>query len=253
MREGTLLSVESLSKSFAGLKAVDNVTFEIDSGGIISIIGPNGAGKSTLVNVLTGLLNPDSGRIVFNSENITHKPIYVRVRKGLSRSFQINSLFSNMTVKENILLSLLYWYLPGRSILKNILPRDVERVALEIMESIGMKDKMNVDVDKLSHGEQRLVEITLAVAKTPKLLFLDEPTSGLSPAEREIIIEKIKSIADSGTTVVLIEHNMDVVFSLARRIIVLNRGRIIADDSPDGIRNNEHVRSIYLGEDLTVA
>ncbi len=249
----SLLRVENLSKSFGALRAVDGVNFEIERGGIVSIIGPNGAGKSTLVNILTGFIIPDSGHILFKGEKIEKKSIQYRIRKGLNRSFQINSLFNNRTVKENILLSLLYWEMPFKHILKNRLDAQIENRVMDILASINMIDKMNRDVDKLSHGEQRLIEITLAISKAPKLLFLDEPTSGLSPSERTLIIEKIQSIAEGGATVVLIEHNMDVVFSLAKRIIVLNRGSVIADDIPRAIKENEEVKKIYLGEDLTVA
>ncbi len=248
-----VLRVERLFKSFGDLKAVNGVDLDIYEGGIISIIGPNGAGKSTLVNILTGFLVPDSGHIYFYGERIEKKSIQYRVRRGLNRSFQINSLFNNMTVKENILLGLLYWELPVGRMLKNRLPKTLEEKVLEIVESINMAEKINIEVDKLSHGEQRLIEITLSIVKTPKLLFLDEPTSGLSPDERKMIMEKIRSIADAGTTVVLIEHNMDVVFSLAKRIVVLNRGSVIADGEPSSIRENEEVKKIYLGEDLTVA
>jgi branched-chain amino acid transport system ATP-binding protein len=248
-----LLRVENLSKSFGELKAVDRVNFEMAAGGIVSIIGPNGAGKSTLVNILTGFIIPDTGHILFKGNKIEKKSIQYRVRKGLNRSFQINSLFNDRTVKENILLALLYWDLPLKSILRNRLDAQLESKVMDILKSINMVDKMNKEVDKLSHGEQRLIEITLATAKTPELLFLDEPTSGLSPSERTLIIDKIKSIAEGGTTVVLIEHNMDVVFSLAKRIIVLNRGSVIADDKPESIRENKEVKKIYLGEDLTIA
>lgn len=248
-----ILKVDKLFKSFGDLKAVNGVNLEIYEGGIVSIIGPNGAGKSTLVNILTGFLFPDSGHIYFYGERIERKSIQYRVRKGLNRSFQINSLFNGMTVKENILLGLLYWELPLGRLLTNRLPKALEEKVLEIIESVNMTDKMNIEVDKLSHGEQRLIEITLSIVKPPKLLFLDEPTSGLSPDERNMIMDKIRSIAETGTTVVLIEHNMDVVFSLAKRIVVLNRGSVIADGEPSSIRENEEVKKIYLGEDLTVA
>ena len=248
-----ILKVDKLFKSFGDLKAVNGVNLEIYEGGIVSIIGPNGAGKSTLVNILTGFLFPDSGHIYFYGERIERKSIQYRVRKGLNRSFQINSLFNGMTVKENILLGLLYWELPLGRLLTNRLPKALEEKVLEIIESINMTSRMNIEVDKLSHGEQRLIEITLSIVKPPKLLFLDEPTSGLSPDERNMIMDKIRSIAETGTTVVLIEHNMNVVFSLAKRIVVLNRGSVIADGEPSSIRENEEVKKIYLGEDLTVA
>ncbi len=249
----SLLSVEKLSKTFGDLKAVNNVNFNIDKGGIVSIIGPNGAGKSTLINILTGFLIPDSGHIFFKGEKIEKKSIQYRIRKGLNRSFQINSLFNNMTVKENILLALLYWEMPRKKFFANRLPASLESKVTDIINSINMAQKINMEVGKLSHGEQRLIEITLSIAKTPQLLFLDEPTSGLSPEERRLIIDKIRAIAEGGTTVVLIEHNMDVVFSLAKRILVLNRGSVIADDEPSAIKENKEVKKIYLGEDMTVA
>ncbi len=248
-----LLKAENLSKSFGELKAINNLSINIEEGGIVSIIGPNGAGKSTLVNLLTGLIKPSSGKIIFENRDITRTSIQYRARKGLNRSFQINSLFANMTVKENILLSLMHWELPKSRMLKNILPHHLEQRVISIAEDINMMDKINTEVDKLSHGDQRMIEIAISISRAPKLLFLDEPTSGLSPSERTTIIDKIKSIASNKTTVVLIEHNMDVIFSLARRIIVMHRGSVLADGEPQEIRANPEIRKIYLGEEVTVA
>ena len=253
MNESLLLKTDRLSKTFKGMQALSDVNLGIDDGGVVSIIGPNGAGKSTLINVLTGLLRPNGGRIIFKGKNITKLSIQKRVKYGINRSFQINSLFNTMTVKENILLSLLNGELHFKGFFANKLPAEIEYTAKELIDDLNMADKMNVEVDKLSHGEQRLIEITLAIAKPPRLLFLDEPTSGLSSGERDMVINKIKKIADAGTTVVLVEHNMDVVFSLARRIIVLHRGRILADDTPSNIKQNPEVKKVYLGEDVNDA
>ncbi len=247
MNHNILLKTQGLSKSFGDLKAVDNIDLEIESGGIVAIIGPNGAGKSTFINVLTGLIISDSGKIWFKKKDITKASIQHRVRIGINRSFQINSLFNDMTVKENILIPLLRWDMSPIMMLNNNLPTKIEERARELIASINMTDKMNIPVDKLSHGEQRLIEITLSVAKTPELLFLDEPTSGLSSSERTMVIDKINEIASIGTTVVLVEHNMDVVFSLAKRIVVLYKGTVLANDNPSNIKNNEEVKKVYLG------
>ncbi len=248
-----LLRLQNLTKFFGDLKVIDNVNLEIEEGGIVALIGPNGAGKSTLINIMTGLIHPNSGKIWFRGNDITKTSVQSRVRNGINRSFQINSLFGDLTVKENILIPLLRDNLSLLNMLKNSLSENIKYRARALIDDINITDKMNIAAKNLSHGEQRLIEITLSTAKTPKLLFLDEPTSGLSPSEREIIINKIKTIASNGTTVVLVEHNMDTVFLLAKRIIVLHRGAILADDKPLNIKSNKEVKKVYLGDELTVA
>ena len=248
MNDKLMLKTEKLYKYFSDSLIINNINIEITEGGITSIIGPNGAGKSTLVNLSTGFLKPTSGKIFFKEKNITTMPIQKRVNIGINRSFQINSLFGNLTVLENILIPLLSEEPLKLKWLTNSLPEIIENRAMELAESINIDNKLDINVDKLSHGEQRMLEITLSIAKKPELLFLDEPTSGLSHAEIKLVMKMIETIADRGATIVLVEHNMDVVFSLSKRIIVLNRGEVLADDGPLSIKSNEEVKKIYFGE-----
>jgi len=247
-----LLRTESLRRRFGELIAVDGVTLSFEGGILTSIIGPNGAGKTTLINLLTGSLPPDSGKILFKGEDITGIPTEKRVKKGISRSFQIMNIFPRLTVFQNVLL-------PVFSCLnKSMRPfssvqhhQDAVAEAERILEDVGLWGKRDLPSGKLSHGDQRLLEMGLAVAAEPELCFLDEPSSGLNPVERVKVLELIKKMATAGkTTFVVVEHDMDVVFSLSDRIIVMSLGRMLAEGEPTEIRENKEVREIYLGEEL---
>jgi len=246
-----ILRTQALRKSFGELAAVDGVDLGLAEGELTAVIGPNGAGKTTLINLLSGGLAPDSGRVFFRGRDITQVPANVRVRLGLTRSFQVMNIFPRLTVHENVLL-------PVLTRLGKIL-RPFSSVAAypdaldeagRILHEVGLWEQRDRQAAVLSHGDQRRLELGIAVAASPACCLLDEPSSGMNPAERVMILQLIRTLChERNTTFVIVEHDMDVVFSLARRIVVMNRGRILADDSPDAIRGNHEVREIYLGEE----
>ncbi|VAV96730.1 ABC transporter, ATP-binding protein 1 (cluster 4, leucine/isoleucine/valine/benzoate) [hydrothermal vent metagenome] len=243
-----VLEICNLSKQFGGVKACDNVSLSITENEIHAIIGPNGAGKTTLVSQLSGGLQPDSGMVRFNGRDITSLPAYKRSAIGLARSFQITSLIMSMSVLDNVALgvqardghSFKFWK-PARSVTK------LRDRALEILQQIDLAEKAHSTVSALSHGERRQVEIAVALAGDPILLLLDEPMAGMGASESAKMVEILKRMKGE-KTIVLIEHDMDVVFALADRISVLVYGRIIATGSPADIRRNSEVRQAYLGE-----
>lgn len=247
-----LLRTESLRKRFGELIAVDEVSLSFQEGILTSIIGPNGAGKTTLINLLTGSLPSDSGKILFRGEDITRLPTEKRVRRGISRSFQIMNIFPRLTVFQNVLLpvlSRLNKCMKSFSRIKN--HRDAIAEVESILEDVGLWEKKGLPSGQLSHGDQRLLEMGIAVAVGPELCFLDEPSSGMNPLERVKVLELIKKMATGGkTTFVVVEHDMDVVFSLSDWIIVMSLGKMLAEGTPAEIRENRKVREIYLGEEL---
>jgi len=247
-----LLRTEKLRKYFGVVSAADDVDLHIEGGVLTSIIGPNGAGKTTLINLLTGNIQPDSGKVFFNEEEITHLPIHKRVKKGICRSFQIMNIFPKLSVFENLqipVFSLLNrsfrFFKPVRSHM------DVNERVEKLLAELGMTNKKDLPAGTLSHGDQRLLEIGLAMASEPKLLFLDEPTAGMNPVERVKVLENIRRLShEKQSTFVIVEHDMDIVFSLSDRIIVLHRGQILADGNPEEIKQNEDVKKVYLGEEI---
>jgi len=247
-----LLRTEKLRKYFGVVSAADDVDLHIEEGVLTSIIGPNGAGKTTLINLLTGNILPDSGKVFFNEEEITHLPIHKRVKKGICRSFQIMNIFPKLSVFENLqipVFSLLNrsfrFFKPVRS------HADVNERVEKLLIELGMTNKKDLPAGTLSHGDQRLLEMALAMASEPKLLFLDEPTAGMNPLERVKVLENIRRLSqEKQSTFVIIEHDMDIVFSLSDRIIVLHRGQILADGAPEEIKLNEDVKKVYLGEEV---
>jgi len=245
---GPLLKTEGLTKSFGGLTAVAGVDFALAPGELRAVIGPNGAGKTTFFNLLTGLLPPSAGRIFFRGEDITGLPPHRVARKGISRTLQVTSLFPGLTVFENV-------WAAAQSRRRFFNPfvhasslRDVDRKTHEVLDLIGLKDKRDELVSNLSHGDQRLLEIGLALSTSPSLLLLDEPTAGLGPQETAEVARTIKAFA-KGTTIIIVEHDMDVVMSLADTITVFDQGRILLEGPPDAIRRSEKVREVYLGVD----
>jgi len=226
----TLLSTRDLGRRFGGLMAVSAVNFTLDQGEIRAVIGPNGAGKTTFVSLIAGRLPPSSGRIRFRDEDITDLPAFRRVRLGIAYTFQITSIFAKLTVLENVTLA-------ARS--RRGKPRDV-------LDRVGLADRAEQVAGTLSYGHQRLLELAMGLALAPRLLILDEPTQGLSDSEIANFVALVRSIAGE-TTVMLIEHNMQVVMDLAHRITVFNQGRILAEGTPAEIRNNPDVQSAYLG------
>ena len=247
-----LLRTEKLRKYFGVVSATDDIDLQIDEGVLTSIIGPNGAGKTTLINLLTGNILVDSGKIFFYNEEITHLPIHKRVKKGICRSFQIMNIFPKLSVFENLQIPVLSLLNQSLSFFKPVhCHTNVNERVEKLLNEIGLKDKKDLPAGTLSHGDQRLLEIGLAMAPEPKLLFLDEPTAGMNPLERVKVLENIRRLSkEKQSTFVIVEHDMDIVFSLSDRIIVLHRGQILADGKPDEIKQNEDVRKVYLGEEI---
>jgi branched-chain amino acid transport system ATP-binding protein len=249
---GELLRTEKLRKCFGVVSAADNVDLRMEEGVLTSIIGPNGAGKTTLINLLTGNLPADSGKIFFRHEEITHLPIHKRVKKGICRSFQIMNIFPKLSVYENIQIPVFSFFNRSLSFFRSISQHvDVNERVEKLLKEVGLADKKGLPAGTLSHGDQRLLEIGLAMASEPKLLFLDEPTAGMNPVERVKVLENIRRLSkEKQSTFVIIEHDMDIVFSLSDRIIVLHRGQVLADGAPEAIKKNEDVRKVYLGEEM---
>ena len=244
-----ILRVEGLNKSFGGVTATEDLHFEVEPGEIHAVIGPNGAGKTTLVAQLSGMMAPDSGRIVFDGQVINNLSAPQRSHIGLARSFQITSVFRNFTALENVALSIQahaghsfrFWQHAATD------PALTEP-AREILGDVGLADRALVLAGNLAHGEQRQLEIAMALATGPKLLLLDEPTAGMGPEDSERMRGFLNGIKGR-YSMVLIEHDMDTVFSIADRVTVLVYGRAIATGTPAEIRGNAEVRAAYLGED----
>lgn len=243
----SLLEVEGISKSFTSLNVLNNVSLNVEKGERHVIIGPNGAGKTTLFNCITGELPIDTGTVKIEGNVINHLPSFKLVHLGMARTFQINNLFDDITVKENVYLAITsrkhYRYQMFKS-LSNY--QDLEKEAVELLKQWNMYDRSDIKVDNLSYGEQRLLEIMLAMASKPRILLLDEPTSGMSPAETKQTAELIQSFPRS-VSLLIIEHDMEVVFSIADRITVLHHGEVVLSGTPEDIRNSDHVRKIYFG------
>ncbi|WP_376702377.1 ABC transporter ATP-binding protein [Mesorhizobium sp. ISC25] len=235
-----LLTTKGLSRSFGGLRAVDGVDFALMPGEIRAVIGPNGAGKTTFVSLVSGRIQPSSGTIVFDGADITNLPAYARVRLGIAYTFQITSVFANLSAYDNIALPVQRTLTDGRS------KGAVHVGVMAALERTGLADRAQIPAGQLSYGHQRLLEVAMGLALKPRLLILDEPTQGLADSEIDNFIELVREIADSAT-VLLIEHNMPVVMQLADRITVFNAGRILAEGTPEQIRANAAVQDAYLG------
>ena len=247
-----LLRTENLRKSFGHFTAVDGVNINFNADALTSIIGPNGAGKTTLINLLTGSLAMDSGKIFFKGEEITKMPTHERVKRGIGRSFQIMNIFPMLTVFQNIQIPVLSLFNKSLKFFSRLDSHaDVIAEVEKISKDVGLWDKRELLAGELSHGDQRLLEMGIAMSSQPELCFLDEPTSGMNPGERLKILENIRRLSkDKRTTFIIVEHDMDVVFSLADRIVVMHRGNIMADGRPNEIKENQDVKEVYLGEEL---
>lgn len=245
-----LLRTDRLCKRFGELRAVDGVSLELHQGVLTAIIGPNGAGKTTLINLLSGALAPDEGHIEFLGEEITRLPAHLRVRRGLVRSFQIMDIFPQLTVEENVLVPVLARLRRERQVRIPVSRcDDALAEAEQVLEAVGLWEERNLPAGALSHGDKRRLELGIAIASRPILCLLDEPCSGTNPVERRVVLGLVQKLAREGrTTFVIVEHDMDVVFSLAQRIVVMSRGQVLADGTPPEIRENAEVRAIYLGE-----
>jgi len=235
-----LLTTRGLSRHFGGLRAVDGVDFALIPGEIRAIIGPNGAGKTTFVSLLSGRIRPSAGMIVFDGADITTMPAYQRVRLGIAYTFQITSVFANLTAFENVALPVQRTLTDGRS------KGAVRTGVMAALQRTGLADRAGTPAGQLSYGHQRLLEVAMGLALKPRLLILDEPTQGLADSEIDDFIELVREIAKDAT-VLLIEHNMPVVMQLADRITVFNSGKILAEGTPEQIRANAQVQEAYLG------
>jgi branched-chain amino acid transport system ATP-binding protein len=242
------LILENIVVAFGALKAVDDVSFVVQSGERHAIIGPNGAGKTTLFNAITGVTPPTSGRIVFQGKDITRRSVQARARLGISRTFQITNLFPSLTVDENMQLAV-RGNGEGKFSMLGALQLNAEqeeRVASALSIS-RLGERGSAIVSELSYGEQRQLEMAMALVARPRLLLLDEPAAGLSPAERVIVAEIIRSLPRD-LTMVLIEHDMELVLNLVERVTCLNNGQMLAEGTPHEIRDNQLVQDVYLGK-----
>ena len=249
MTHSTLLHVDGLVKRFGGLLATDQAHIEVLAGEIHALIGPNGAGKTTLIHLISGALVPSAGRVLFDGMDVTHMPMPARVSHGLARSYQITSIFKRLSVLDNVALAVQAH--AGHSFnVWRAARHDTERFAMaaEVVARVGLQAKMQRLAGALSHGEQRQLEVGLALATRPKLLLLDEPMAGMGPDESERMLALLQSLRGE-TTLLLVEHDMNAVFRLADRISTLVYGRVIACGTPDDIRAHPEVRQAYLGDD----
>ena len=241
----TLLETHGLSRSFGGLQAVDAVDFSLDAGEVRAVIGPNGAGKTTFVSLICGRIPPSAGRIEFNGEDITGYSAHRRVRRGIAYTFQITSVFGNLSAFDNVALA------AQNTLQRNFGWRPLDRHALaeateHALARVGLSDRRDAAASALAYGHQRLLEVAMGLALKPKLLILDEPTQGLSDAEIDGFCGLIEEIGEA-TTILLIEHNMGVVMRLAEKITVMDAGRILAEGPPAAIKADPAVQQAYLG------
>ncbi|MBI4247690.1 MAG: ABC transporter ATP-binding protein [Candidatus Rokubacteria bacterium] len=245
----SLLTTTGLTKYFGDTHAVDGVDFTVAAGELLALVGSNGAGKTTLVNLISGLLRADSGSVVFRGTDVTRQSVHERIAGGIARSFQLVSLFDQLTVLDNVALPVFSRQGKTRRFLT--LAEDDQAVrneAVGVLVQFSLDGRAHVSAGELSHGERKLLDVAVACALRPKLLFLDEPTSGVSTREKAPIMDTITAIVrSSGITAVIIEHDMDVVFKYSDRIVVMSEGRILADGAPDAIRTNEDVTKTLLG------
>jgi len=250
MSETIILEGRGLRKEFGGLVAVADVNIQVRTGDLHSIIGPNGAGKTTLFNLLTGNLKPTRGMVLFKGEDITRQPLHRRVHLGIGRSFQITNIFPNLTVLENVRLaaqargsdSFKFWR-HYRSL------KQYMDTAMQAISQVGLSDKLNVPAVILPHGDQRKLELAILLASDAELLLLDEPTAGMATEQVPSLIETIRRIRQtSQKTIMLVEHNMNVVMNISDRITVMHQGEVLAEGTPSEITRNELVQKAYLGE-----
>ncbi len=242
-----MLRVENVNKSFGEFIAVHDADLAVGKGELVAVIGPNGAGKTTLFNLITGQLKPDRGRIVFMEEDITNLPPYQICNKGIARSFQIVNIFPRLSVFKNVQVAVISQQRKSYTLF-----HPVQGIAVEetdrILKSLGLIDKAGNTAASLSHGDQRILEIAIALGNDPKLLVLDEPTAGMSPEETSATMNLIKHLAETrGLTILFCEHDMDVVFSTAQSIMVMHQGRTLIQGKPEQVRENKEVLRAYLG------
>ena len=244
-----LLRVAGVRKAFGGVRAVDGVSFDLPRGEIRALIGPNGAGKSTFFNILTGQLRADAGTVLYRGGEILGLPPHAIWRLGVSRTFQITATFSTLSALENVQVARLSHTGRSRALLHPAAGLEAER-ARALLDQVGLADQAPRPAGVLAYGDLKKLELAIALANDPALLLLDEPTAGMAPAERGALMALTASVArERGLTVLFTEHDMDVVFSVAGRIMVLHQGRVIAEGPPAEVRAHAEVQAVYLGDD----
>ena len=248
-----LLKTVNLRKQFGETKACDGLNFVVNKGEFLSLVGSNGAGKTSLVNLISGHLKPNSGRILFEGQDVTFATVYERIKAGIARSFQIVNLFDGLSVFDNVALSI--FSREGKIARIAALAdhdQDVRRETFDVLGQFGLNGKSSVPAGGLAQGERKLLDVAVAYALRPKLLFLDEPTSGVSTREKTQIMDTVSSVVRAGAvTAVVIEHDMDVVFRYSDRIVMMHEGRFLADGTPEEIKANKDVANILLGAPLS--
>jgi branched-chain amino acid transport system ATP-binding protein len=247
-----LLKTVNLRKQFGETRACDGLDFVVNKGEFLSLVGSNGAGKTTLVNLISAHLQPDSGQILLEDRDITFTTVTERIKAGIARSFQIVNLFDGLSVFDNVALSI--FSREGKAVKMAVLAdhdAEVRRETLDVLGEFGLRDKSEVPAGGLAQGERKLLDVAVAYALRPRLLFLDEPTSGVSTHDKAQIMDTVSSVVRGGmVTAVVIEHDMDVVFRYSDRIVMMHEGAFLADGTPDEIRANKDVASILLGAPL---
>ncbi len=246
-----LLSVRGLSKRFGGVRAVDRIDLDVAPRETVALIGPNGAGKTTFYNLLSGRMQPSAGRVVFDGRDVTGLPPHRISRLGISRSFQITNIFPELTARENVEVALTA--LHGKALRffsRAAADRALHDEARALLERLGLGSLAEARAGTLSYGDKRLLEIAIVLATRPRLVLLDEPTAGMTPEETRGVVELVRQLArTSEYTFLITEHDMEVVFGLADRIVVMHRGAVLAQGSVDEIRASREVREAYLGEE----
>lgn len=245
----SLLTTTALRKSFGDLHAVDHVDFRVEAGEMLGLIGSNGAGKTTLVNVVSGLLRPDGGTIAFEGRDVTRQSVNDRIRAGIARSFQLVNLFDQLSALDNVALTIFARQGKTRSLV-TLADRDsaVRDEAFELLRQFGLHARTRMAAGALSQGERKLLDVAVAYALRPKLLFLDEPTSGVSTREKAPIMDVVTSVVRAGhVTAVVIEHDMDIVYTYSDRIVAMHQGQVLAEGTPDEIRRDERVLANLIG------
>jgi branched-chain amino acid transport system ATP-binding protein len=242
-----ILETKNLVKIFGKMPATNNVSLSVQAGDIHAIIGPNGAGKSTYFNLITGYHQPNSGQVLFKGQDITKSPPYQRVRLGITRSFQITSIYPKLTVYDSVLMALLSHQKKTLNFFSSA-KKYFKEETWSILEDVGLAEQARINGDSISHGDKKRLELAVTLGSKPELLLLDEPTCGMSPEETESIMAIVKKLVEEkGLTILFTEHDMAVVFGIARRISVLHQGTLIAEGTPEEVRASEEVQKVYLG------